>query len=106
MEIDLGWRAFGRPVLMIMLSLGSQAAAQDGDPLWQEFDGRVLTVEEKRLLQVGLTASGHYQGLIDGKWGEGSHAAFESYVLANDIAADDGLGPVEIHFEFRMVAAA
>ncbi len=91
MEIDLGWRAFGRPVLMIMLSLGSQAAAQDGDPLWQEFDGRVLTFEEKRLLQVGLTAGGHYQGLIDGKWGEGSQAAFESYVLANDIAADDGL---------------
>ena len=76
---------------MIMLSLGPQAAAQDGDPLWQEFDGRVLTVEEKRLLQVGLTAGGHYQGLIDGKWGEGSQAAFESYVLANDIAADDGL---------------
>jgi len=43
------------------------------------------------LLQVGLTATGHYQGLIDGEWGARSQAAIEAYVVANDIEDEDGL---------------
>ena len=59
--------------------------------LWREFDARILSGEEKRLLQVGLTAAGLYEGLIDGEWGARSQAAIEAYVVANGIEDEDGL---------------
>jgi S1-C subfamily serine protease len=78
--------------LCCCVGLWSQPApAQDPEILWRDFDARMLSVEEKRLLQVGLTAGGHYEGLIDGAWGPRSQAAIEAYVRANDLEDEDGL---------------
>ena len=49
------------------------------DILWEEFDARPLTQDEKRLLQAGLAFEGLYQGLLDGKWGRISQRALERY---------------------------
>lgn len=67
------------------------ASAQDTEMLWREFDARVLSAAEKRLLQVGLTAAGLYDGLIDGAWGARSQGAIEAYMVASDLEDDDGL---------------
>lgn len=47
--------------------------------VWMSFDARILTDEEKRLIQIGLAASGHYVGVIDGAWGRRSQEALEAY---------------------------
>lgn len=43
------------------------------------FDARPLSRDEKYLLQAGTAYLGHYSGLLDGVWGNGTQAAFESY---------------------------
>jgi serine protease Do len=80
-------------VCCCVLSFGwsRPASAQDTEMLWREFDARLLSAEEKRLLQVGLTAAGLYDGLIDGEWGARSQAAIEAHVVANDLEDEDGL---------------
>jgi S1-C subfamily serine protease len=48
------------------------------------FDARPMTSPEKRLLQMGLAASGDYRGLLDGEWGRGSQNALERYGVRGD----------------------
>lgn len=66
----------------------SQTAPDAGDPTVDgsystefhlPFDARPLSRDEKRFLQAGLAVSGHYNGLIDGVWGTGTHEAFERF---------------------------
>jgi serine protease Do len=78
------------PALLVAALAAGMAVAQDLALLGAEFDARGLSDPEKRLLQVGLTASGDYDGLIDGAWGAGSQAAFEQYVLGAGLAEADG----------------
>lgn len=54
-------------------------AAAPIERVWMSFDARILTDEEKRLIQIGLAASGHYVGVIDGAWGRRSQEALEAY---------------------------
>lgn len=70
------------------LACGPARAEGFGDPrLFAEFDARLLDDGEKRLLQIGLAAQGVYAGLIDGRWGPASQAAFERYAVAAEMAA-------------------
>lgn len=75
---------------LLMVGWAQQAAARpsavelgDGQTefLAREFDARRLTKREKRLLQIGLTQTGDYLGMLDGKWGKGAQRALESYSL-------------------------
>jgi hypothetical protein len=85
-------RLVARVVLAVALLVAATAApAQALALLGAEFDARGLTDPEKRLLQVGLTAAGDYDGPINGRWGTGSQAAFEHYVLAAGLDDGDGL---------------
>lgn len=59
-------------------------AAAPIERVWMSFDARILTEEEKRLVQIGLAASGHYVGVIDGAWGRRSQEALEAYGRSND----------------------
>ena len=62
-ELTRRWRVVWLCCCVATFGFWSQAvSAQDVDMLWREFDARVLTVEEKRLLQVGLTAAGPTRG--------------------------------------------
>jgi serine protease Do len=85
-----GRRRLIAPALVVAVLVAGVAVAQDLALLGAEFDARGLSDPEKRLLQVGLAASGDYDGLIDGAWGAGSQAAFEHYVLAAGLADADG----------------
>jgi S1-C subfamily serine protease len=70
------------PVLLAFLLSLRAAVAFSPDQMPKEFDARVLTQAEKRFLQVSLAFLGHYNGLIDGAWGQGSQRALERYNLA------------------------
>lgn len=52
------------------------------------FDARPLSRDEKRVLQAGLAYFGHYSGLLDGVWGNGTQAAFEDFARKRLSAAD------------------
>lgn len=58
-------------------------SAFTADQLPQEFDARLLTDQEKRLLQTGLAFGSYYNGMIDGAWGPGSQRALERFAIAN-----------------------
>ena len=67
-------------VLVLLIWVQSAAAqAYTADLLRDEFDARLLTDQEKRLLQAGLAFANVYNGLIDGAWGSGSQRALERY---------------------------
>lgn len=74
-------------LVSVLLAFGPSRAADAR--LFAEFDARLLTEGEKRLLQVGLAARGGYVGLIDGRWGPASQAAFEGYAAAAGLTAPD-----------------
>jgi serine protease Do len=59
------------------------AAAFTAEQLPQEFDARQLTEQEKRFLQAGLAFQNHYNGMIDGAWGQASQTALERHLQAN-----------------------
>ncbi len=61
--------------------------------LWSEFDARPLTETEKRFLQAALAMQGHYNGLLDGEWGNGSQSALERYTAAEF----EGVKPINAH---------
>lgn len=63
-------------VLLILLQ-NVPVQAYTADQLRDEFDARMLTDQEKRLLQAGLAFANVYNGLIDGAWGSGSQRALE-----------------------------
>jgi serine protease Do len=69
--------------LLLLLALISCSAAQafTAEDLTREFDARLLTDQEKRLLQTGLAFAGAYNGMIDGAWGAGSQQALERFTL-------------------------
>ncbi len=71
-------------VLVLLIWVQSVAAlAYTADQLRDEFDARMLTDQEKRLLQAGLAFANVYNGLIDGAWGSGSQRALERFTAEN-----------------------
>ncbi|MES2916219.1 MAG: serine protease [Pseudomonadota bacterium] len=66
-------------LVLLMLVQVAPARAYTADELRDEFDARLLTDQEKRLLQVGLAFANVYNGLIDGAWGSGSQRALERF---------------------------
>lgn len=65
---------------LVMLTCGLHAVHAQG--LSQaEFNARLLSVPEKRIVQAALAFSGDYNGLLDGAWGKGSQRALERYTL-------------------------
>lgn len=79
-------------VLLFVPVLSGARAETGSDPLLVEFDARPFSAEEKRVLQIGLTVSGTYRGLIDGAWGARSQQAMEAFVAETDAdAAATGL---------------
>ena len=87
-------RMFAWVVLLFWLvfgALATDAHAQDrsvlGDELGREFDARSFSADETRMLQIGLTVEGDYLELIDGRWGEGSQRALETFAARIDDAA-------------------
>ncbi len=69
-------------VLLLMVQI-APARAFTADQLRDEFDARLLTDQEKRLLQTGLAFANVYNGLIDGAWGGGSQRALERFRAEN-----------------------
>ncbi|RYE49630.1 MAG: serine protease, partial [Hyphomicrobiales bacterium] len=69
-------------VLLVLFQI-SPARAYTADELRDEFDARLLTDQEKRLLQAGLAFANVYNGLIDGAWGTGSQRALERFTVEN-----------------------
>lgn len=67
--------------LLVLLQI-TPARAYTADELGNEFDARLLTDQEKRLLQAGLAFANVYNGLIDGAWGSGSQRALERFTAA------------------------
>lgn len=65
-------------VLLFLIQI-APARAFTADQLADEFDARLLTDQEKRLLQTGLAFANVYNGLIDGAWGSGSQRALERF---------------------------
>ena len=59
--------------------MASKANSQDSSQL--EFDARILSTNEKRVVQAALAFSGDYVGLLDGAWGRGSQNALEAYTI-------------------------
>ena len=69
--------------------------------LWDDFDARPLDQTEKRLLQAALAMAGHYNGLLDGVWGNRSQAALERYTAAEF----DGVEPLNAHAAYLSATA-
>lgn len=65
-------------VLLLLVQI-APARAFTVDQLGNEFDARLLTDQEKRLLQAGLAFANVYNGLIDGAWGSCSQRALERF---------------------------
>jgi serine protease Do len=66
-------------VFFVFSSESKVNAQSQYDLLFQEFDARSFSSNEKRLVQFALSLSGDYQGLLDGKWGRISQTALEMY---------------------------
>ena len=64
----VGWSSMTVPV-----------EAQHYESLFQDFDSRDLTYNERRYLQTALAFEGHYKGLLDGDWGRLSREAMNRY---------------------------
>lgn len=70
-------------IVLLVLVQVVPAQAYTADQLRDEFDARLLTDQEKRLLQAGLAFANVYNGLIDGAWGSGSQRALERFTVEN-----------------------
>lgn len=66
-------------VVLLILHHSGPVRAYTAEQLRNEFDARLLTDQEKRLLQAGLAFADVYNGLIDGAWGNGSQSALERF---------------------------
>lgn len=64
---------------MAISGLQSPARAQNYELLFQDFNARNLTYNERRYLQTALAFEGHYFGLLDGDWGRLSRTAMTRY---------------------------
>jgi len=69
--------------------------------LFDEFDARQLVAGEIQILQSALSLLGHYNGTIDGVWGQRSQAALERY--ARQIGYDP---PTNAHAVMAVLAGA
>lgn len=54
-------------------------AEADISELKAPFRSETFTLDELRLVQLGLILEGHYNGILDGKWGAISSKALSSY---------------------------
>ena len=80
LAVFIGGIALAAPVAVHAQTSAPEAlGATPIERTWMSFDARILTDEEKRLIQIGLAASGHYVGVIDGAWGRRSQEALEAY---------------------------
>lgn len=70
-------------LVLLFLVQNAPARAYTAEQLRDEFDARLLTDQEKRLLQAGLAFANVYNGLIDGAWGSGSQRALERFTAEN-----------------------
>lgn len=82
--------------LAVLQFTAPPAGAFSADELELEFDARLLTADEKRLLQTGLAFANAYNGLIDGAWGNASQRALERYEARN--GRSDPVTNVEVLF--------
>lgn len=73
----------------------TSATGQTKDSVFEDFDARPLSSQEKKLLQAALTFRGYYNGLLDGKWGAGSQSALERYAWD-----EHALEPTNAHMAF------
>jgi serine protease Do len=71
--------------LLVACTWAGGAGAQDWTE--DEFDARLLSMAEKRIVQAALTLSGDYVGLLDGECGRRSQGALETYTRRS--ARDD-----------------
>ena len=69
--------------VLIFLFSSPKLEAAEFDTLWNRFDAKQLTYQEKRFLQTALAFNGFYNGLLDGDWGNRSQDAFNNYSLEN-----------------------
>lgn len=67
-------------ICLVMLAFGLRTVHAQGVQQ-TEFDARLLSFQEKRIVQAALAFSGDYNGLLDGAWGKGSQRALERYTL-------------------------
>jgi len=74
-------RLFLALMTFLYLFVSHAVLAADEGLLGEEFDARLLSYQEKRVLQAALVLSGDYDGMLDGAWGQGSQRALESLVL-------------------------
>lgn len=89
-----------RIILVFLLSLfltpmGHKTSAQDYSTLFKDFHASGLSWNDKRFLQAALAFEGHYNGLLDGDWGQLSQSA-----LARFSRAEFGSTSEEWHMAF------
>lgn len=70
-------------IILLVLIQSTPARPYTADQMRDEFDARLLTDQEKRLLQTGLAFANVYNALIDGAWGSGSQRALERFTAEN-----------------------
>lgn len=66
-------------VMVSVFSMSTPTKAQNYELLFQNFNSRDLSYEDRRYLQTALAFEGHYRGLLDGNWGKLSREAMNSY---------------------------
>lgn len=77
-------------VILCLLWAPISGMTQDYRTLFQSFNANTLTYDDKRFLQTALAFEGHYNGLIDGDWGQRSQTAMDAYARTEfGTAAED-----------------
>ncbi|SFJ43416.1 S1 family peptidase [Celeribacter neptunius] len=70
--------AIRRAALILIVSISSAFSAPE-DEVFQPFEAGRYSTSELRLIQLGLTLDGYYNGLLDGAWGQRSFRALSQY---------------------------
>jgi S1-C subfamily serine protease len=66
-------------LIVVVTALPRASYTQDYSSLFQGFSTSELTTSDKRFLQAALAFEGHYNGLLDGAWGQISRQALDEY---------------------------
>ena len=70
---------FALALFLGMAATPAIVVAQDYQNLFRDFRSSDLSRADKRFLQAALAFEGHYNGLLDGDWGQISQRALEQY---------------------------
>lgn len=95
-------------IVLLPLLLAVPAAVPAQDLAGQEFDARLLSPREKRVVQAALAFAGDYVGMLDGAWGKGSQRALERYsrrTAATDKPLFRNLLPLLTAFEAERISS-